>query len=262
MNLKLGFFGCGTMASAVLDAALRSGIVPQNITLWNRTHAKAAALAAKTGATAVSAMKELHACDVVVLGVKPQNLPEVAYEPPKNQIIISLLAGTTHAALQAKFPLARIIRTMPNLPLSVGQGVTAAYFEDDITEVETKAIQALFTAGGLFVRVAEESEIDRLTVLSGCGPGYYFAITHWLAEAAMSIGIAETTAHELAQQTFIGTAELLKQQPKASLAWQRAVTSKAGVTEAGLQEMVNTKLPESLRAGLESALLRAKELGA
>jgi pyrroline-5-carboxylate reductase len=149
--------------------------------------------------------------------------------------VVSILAGQTLANLRAGLPHAgAIVRAMPNLPASVGRGMTSLAGERDLPPVHRAIAQTLLGAVGQ-VEWLDEALIDAVTAVSGSGPAYVFLLAECLAEAGEAAGLPKDVAARLARATIEGAGELMVTQPDISpAALREAVTSPGGTTAAAL----------------------------
>jgi pyrroline-5-carboxylate reductase len=182
-----------------------------------------------------------------------------------NALVISIAAGTsTKTFARAIGPRTRIIRAMPNLPGSIGQGITALYAAPK-TSAKDKALAAqLLSAIGETVWVKRETDIDAVTAVSGSGPAYVFLLVEALADAAQAVGLPRPLAEKLARATVAGSGALLTADAATMAAdLRRNVTSPGGTTEAALQIlMAKQGLTPLMRRAVIAARKRARELGA
>jgi pyrroline-5-carboxylate reductase len=269
---RVGFLGCGNMGGALLKGMIGSGNwKPENLKVLETDPQKAEVWKADWQ---VSIVLDIHSLldevDAVVLAVKPQIFPEESIQQgfhnflktqdTKPPVLISLMAGLSSAKLTAMvgeaFP---VVRTMPNLPLSVGVGVTAIeqghHSEDVLQGVET-----IFQSAGGTVRV-KESQMDAVTGLSGSGPMYVFEFINGLIEAGKSNGLAEEASRSLAIQTAKGALKLLESSEETPSQWTEKVCSKGGTTLAGLGVLEERGFQQTLHEAVSAATKRSVELG-
>jgi pyrroline-5-carboxylate reductase len=198
---------------------------------------------------------------VLVLGIKPQGLEEAA--PQVNAllgpqtVVVSILAGKTIDNLRSRMPAATaIVRTIPNLPASIGRGATGAASSPEVTEAQRLMTDALLRSNGVVEWVASEDLIDAVTGLSGSGPAYVFHLVECLAEAGAAAGLPADLAQRLARATVAGAGELLHQSDLPPETLRQNVTSPGGTTAAALQVLMAE--PNSLKALMREAVAAAK----
>ncbi|VFU07567.1 pyrroline-5-carboxylate reductase [Methylocella tundrae] len=255
--------GAGKMGGALLRAWLDRGFDPAGLYVLDPNASEdIAELSAKSG-FALNAPAQ--APEVLVLAIKPQALDEArslaALAGPQT-LVISILAGKTIANLAARLPDAgAIIRAMPNLPASVGRGVTGLAASAGLTEAQRGAAEALIGATGAFEWVDNERLIDAITAISGSGPAYVFYLVECLAEAGAALGLPAEVAARLARATVAGAGELLFQSESSAALLRESVTSRGGTTAAALEVLMadDALAPLILRA-VKKARDRAEAL--
>lgn len=208
----------------------------------------------------------LRACDVVVLSVKPQVidrvLPAIAEHLRPEAVLISVAAGVSIAAMEARLPEgARVVRTMPNTPALSLAGATAIARGTHASDSDLKVARALFEAVGR-VTVLDENLLDAVTGLSGSGPAYIMLIIEALADGGVKVGLHRETALMLAAQTVFGSAKLLLETGMHPGALKDMVTSPGGTAIAGLHTLESGGLRRTLIDAVEAATLRSEQLGA
>ena len=259
--------GAGKMGGALLQGWLDSGTVKaKQLIILDPTPGEAARAAIKNGALHLKEpSKKLAAVDFALLGIKPQMFtklaPPIAKHLPDGALVISILAGTSLAALEQTFSAQKLIRTMPNTPASIGKGITAYTAGKDVSDAQTSMTETLLSAGGPVHRVETEQMIDMVTAVSGSGPAYIFHLTEALEAAALKIGLPADLATALARQTVIGSAALMDESGISATQLRQNVTSPNGTTQAALDVLMGSEgLPSLMRETVQAALKRAKEL--
>lgn len=204
--------------------------------------------------------------DVLILALKPQaaDAALARYAPlARNALVISVMAGVGIARIAAALgaPL-RIARAMPNLPATIGSGVTALYAPPAVGAADRAAAERLLKAAGETVWVGREDEIDLATAVSGSGPAYVFLLTEALAEAGRAAGLDAAVATRLARATAIGAGALLAADPRSADDLRRAVTSPGGTTAAAIAVLDGEEkaLRTLMTAAVAAAARRAREL--
>lgn len=264
MNQKIGFIGVGNMGGAILDGLIQKKIVPsEKIWAYDPVGEKAALFASQYKIHQVHSNKDLAASvEVIVLGVKPQDLAKTAAEFSSvltdKHTVISILAGTPVSKLrQALGNKTKIVRAMPNLGATVGESITA------ITSAEAEALKIareIFQACGTAIEL-EEKHFDLVTAISGSGPAYFFLLMELLVEEGKRHGLKEADAQLLAAQTALGAGKLIMEKRESPAVWRERVTSKGGTTEAALKVFSENKLAEIVRKAIDAAYNRGRELG-
>jgi len=200
-----------------------------------------------------------------VIAVKPQHMDTVLpiYARYGESVFLSIAAGRTLNSLAALLGNGKhaIVRAMPNLPASIGMGITAAVANENVAPSQHKLCDSLLQGAGDVVWLENEKMIDAVTALSGCGPAYLFALTETMAAAGAKLGLPSETAMRLARQTIAGSGALLAQSLESPAALRQAVASPGGTTEAALKILLaEDGLPGLMLRAMEAAAARAKEL--
>lgn len=208
---------------------------------------------------------ELSGARVVVLAVKPQSALEMfeSLRPhlQEGQVVISIMAGVTMAALQKGLGHQALVRVMPNTPAQVGLGMNVFFPANAVTADQLREVEALLNACGESLAVNTEDAIDAATAISGSGPAYvFFMAEHWM-NAAGRMGFSAEDAARLIQQTLTGATELWRQSGLHPAVLRAQVTSKGGTTAAALEVFGEKNIGEGFTEGVARAYHRAKELG-
>jgi pyrroline-5-carboxylate reductase len=265
MSTIIGFLGAGKMARALAAglAKARPGEFAFAATARTSETLDAFERAVGTPVRRVADNAALAAtCDVVVLGIKPGQAAEVlAPLAGSDRLFVSLLAGVTVAKLEALLgPQARVVRTMPNTPALIGEGITGYAPGTRATADDWRTVETILSAVGEAVRV-EEKDLDAVTAVSGSGPAYVYHFLNALIEGGAAQGLAPEVARRLAVQTVIGAAKMVGENPALSpLDLAAQVKSPNGTTVAACAVLESRKWEEALRDAVAAARKRAAEL--
>lgn len=261
--------GCGNMGAALLAGALRN-LPGLDATVLDSTPELArgrlpADLKVRFADDAAD-IAGLDA-DAVLLAVKPQVIPAVLEAlggMMAGALVISIAAGVTTDCLAAGLPsTTRVVRTMPNLPASVGAGMTVGYAMEGATDGDKAFVAEFFGSVGAFAWLSSEAEVDMATAVSGSGPGYVFAFTERLAQAGEAIGLPSETARLLARYAVVGAGALMASDARTAGELKTAVTSPGGTTQAGLAALEGAAgFPSCIPAAVAAAYRRAVQLAA
>lgn len=262
--MKLGFFGCGNMGEAFLKSILSQKVFEsQDIIVCNREAEKNNRLAKQYNVKTTLAPSGLQDCDILMVAFKPQNLAEISFVPRKGMVVVSMLAGKTIEKVQEKFMNTKIVRIMPNLGQFVDFGVTGVVFDPttNFEDVEREIVFLILESGGKVLELETETRLDQLSTISGSGPAYFFLFAEKLVEAAQKYGFSEEEADLLVRQTFLGSAEIAKQNPDNTFAlWREKVTSPKGTTEQAIRVFEEADLGKIVEEAAFAALKRTQEL--
>jgi pyrroline-5-carboxylate reductase len=226
--------GCGNMAGQMLSRWMDCGLDPASVTVLRPSGRPVA-----VGVTVVTGYPAaLPAGTTILLGMKPYQIADVAAALAPvcadDTRIVSILAGTTLADLRTRFPARAIVRAMPNLPVGLGEGVTAL-FTDDRTPTQVRDdIDALIQPLGLTEWIADEALFNQVTALSGCGPAFLFRFIDALARAGEAIGIPADQAARMALATVQGSANMAARASDSAAVLADRVASPGGMTREGL----------------------------
>jgi len=263
---RITFIGGGNMASALVGGLLRDGLPPQAVTVVEPFEAQRERLAQQFPGTVLVAESASApvAPDLVVWAVKPQTFAEAARAHGahgREALHLSVAAGITSDSMVAWLGSERIVRAMPNTPALVGLGMTGLYARDGVTAADRERVEAVIRPTGDWVWVAQESQLDAVTALSGSGPAYVFYFLEAMRDAGVRMGLAPEVAHRLAVGTFVGAATLAQRSDDPPQTLRERVTSKGGTTHAALTHLESQGVKAHFEAALEAARARAQELG-
>jgi pyrroline-5-carboxylate reductase len=255
------------MATALAEGFLRAGLVDrERLTASDPSPEARDRFTKATGATAVADnARAVDGADVLLLAVKPQQMPAVAAalaeHVTERHLVVSIAAGVRLKALAEWLGAAtRLIRVMPNTPCLVGRGACGYSLGERATENDDALIRRLLESVGHAARV-DEALLDAVTGLSGSGPAFVYTVIEALADAGVRAGLPRATASALAAHTARGAAEMVIQTGEHPAVLRDRVTSPGGTTIAGLEALEQTGLRAALFAAVEAATERSRELG-
>ena len=270
-NKKIGFIGGGNMAEAMIKGLLSASFIEaKNVFVSEPSEAKRDTLHAEYKIKVSADNRELvKKCDIIILAVKPQIvqkvLRDIASLVGRDKLVISIAAGVPIAIMDdvlrgGKNKKFSIVRTMPNTPALVQEGVTAIASGEHVRKIDVKIAHRIFEAVGRTVDV-EEDQLDAVTGLSGSGPAYIFMLIEALSDAGVKMGLSREVANTLTIQTVLGSAKLARESGKHPGELKDMVTSPAGTTISGLHALEEGSLRTTLMNAVEDATLRSRELG-
>lgn len=258
--------GGGVMGGTMTSALRVTGWPGDAVTVVDHNPERLATLAAEHGVmTSDDAAAAVRGAGVVVLAVKPQQMAEVL-DTIADAVRPGILVLTVAAALPSSFYESRLpagtalVRAMPNTPAVVGAGATSISVGTHATEEHLVLAERLLRSTGLVVRV-DESQIDAVIAVAGSAPAYFYAMVEALTEAGVMQGLERDLATVLAQQTFVGAAQLLVESGDTPQELRKRVSSPGGTTLAALDAMTHAGLQGVISAGANAAVHRSKELG-
>lgn len=265
-HYKIGFLGVGNLAQAIIKGLIENKTVnPKQIFGSNRSPGKLQKVVDLFGIQGKSTNEEvIEAADIVVLAMKPQDLSS-AIDPlsslfKEGQIVISLAAGITLKTLQKKLRSCRIIRLMPNTPSLISRGVLG-YVTSSGDDILSTVVEDLFTPLGYVLGVEDETQFEALTVSCSSGTGFIFELMTYWQMWIEERGFEPEVARKMTVETFLGASMLASQSKDIPVEDLLAkVTSKKGITAAGLESMRELEIERALRYSFEKAALRNQEL--
>ena len=242
-DLNVAFIGAGAMASAMIGGLLaRHDVEPDGVIASDRHQERLDAVGGQFGVrTTLDNLAAARPAHVVVLSVKPQVLPAVlaelrgAVEP--GALVVSIVAGATIASIATGLGHRGIVRTMPNTPAQVGEGMTVWTATPEVSEAQREQARAIVAALGRQLFVEEEKFLDMATAISGSGPAYVFLMMEALIDAAVHLGFSRDAARELVVQTIRGSAIYAENQPVHPAELRNRVTSPGGTSADALYQL-------------------------
>jgi pyrroline-5-carboxylate reductase len=264
-NHSVAFIGGGNMASALIGGLRRAGRAAQDILVVEPFDAQRARLAEQFGVQAQAAADDrLAAAGMVVWAVKPQLFADAAVPCARHihgALQVSVMAGVRSDTVVRASGSARVVRTMPNTPALIGQGIAGLYARPEVDAADKAEVEALFAPTGQTVWVEREDDLDAVTALSGSGPAYVFFFIEAMVRAATEMGLTAGQGRQLALATFAGAAALAQQSPLSPTALREQVTSKGGTTFAAISSLQAQGVDQAFVQALHAARTRAQELG-
>lgn len=274
-NARLGFIGCGVMAEAMIAGLLRRQLVtaeqivgshPRSLRR-DELYTKYAVRMFESNREAALASHPAidHGGSLLIIAVKPQRLGKVLQELKgsihADQLVISIVAGATTETIAAELLHPAIVRTMPNTPAQIGQGMTAWTATEAVSESQERQVCALLEALGKALRVENERQIDMATALSATGPTYIFLVMEALVDAGVHMGFSRHVAQDLVQQMMLGSVLFAKESHRHPAELRNMVTSPGGTSAEAIYQMEKGSLRTVLSKAVWAAFQRAEALG-
>jgi pyrroline-5-carboxylate reductase len=265
---KITFIGGGNMARAIYRGLIESGFPTENIGVVDPSEAaQSAARASGLIRIAESATDADLSADLIVLAIKPQitgiALSPLAHRVSSTATVLSIIAGINSASLANLLGLPNddaVVRSMPNTPALVGEGMTGLFSNSDQRAHGRLLAERVMSAVGQCVWVSNESDLDLVTAISGSGPAYFFLFMESLADAAVELGMSPQTAHQLSVQTALGAAKLAQTSDDALAKLRENVTSPGGTTEQAIKSFEAAELRAIVMSATRAAKKRSIEL--
>lgn len=245
--MKIGFLGAGHLASAMIQGFINKGFQDQ---LAVASPNSAEEVAQKFGIQALDASALVAQSDVIFLAFLPHQLDaviaQIGVEKFAHKLILSTLGSTTQAQLNAAFPNADVVRTMPNVNSAVNQGVTALVVENEQAHELLQALGA--------VVIVSETHLVNISAIAGSGPAFVAAFVQAFNEKAIALGIPKQEAQILVNQTFFGTMVKLLKEDQTPEELMQQVASPGGSTEQGLQVIEAAHTPQIIDDVIQAAI--------
>ena len=264
---NVAFIGGGIMGEAMIRGLITRDIVaPEQIIVADPMAERLDDLRGRYGIrVTVSNAEAAESGQVIVLSIKPQNLgevmPGIRGHLRRQDLLLSILAGTPIRKLADGVAHAAVVRAMPNTPAQIGQGMTVWTATPEVTPEQRAQAQAILGALGVELFVGDEGYLDMATALSGTGPAYIFMFMEALVDAGVHLGFSRRVSEQLVFQTMRGSLEYAAQSGKHVAELRNQVTSPGGTTAAALYHLEKGGLRTVLSRAIWAAYQRSVELG-
>ncbi|MGX8852175.1 pyrroline-5-carboxylate reductase [Amedibacillus sp. YH-ame10] len=264
MNKKIGFIGSGNMGGAMIGGIIKADIVSKNnIYVSDINEQSLESMKASYGVNVTTDNVELaKECDIIVLSVKPFLYPIVINEiknvVKENVIIVVIAAGQSSATVQKLFDRdVKIVKTMPNTPALVGEGMAAISPSSNVTKEETAEIVAIFNSFGKS-EIVPEKLMDAVTAVSGSSPAYIYMLIEAMADAAVVEGMPRPQAYAFAAQAVYGSAKMVMETGKHPGELKDMVCSPGGTTIAAVAKLEETGFRSSIMQAMKACADKSK----
>lgn len=267
-NKKIALIGPGVMAEAIIGGLLRKEITtPDHILAAGPRSERVEELRVRYGIqTFTDNRSAASQADVVILSIKPQRLskvlPGLAGAIPQGALVLSIIAGATLQTLADGLKHAAVVRSMPNTPAQIGEGITVWTASSSVSGAQRETASRILCALGQEVYVEEESYLDMATALSGTGPAYVFLFMEAMVDAGVHMGLPRRIAEQLVMQTILGSVSYYQKNKIHPAQLRNQVTSPGGTTAAALYYLEKAGFRTALSRAIWAAYERSQELGA
>jgi pyrroline-5-carboxylate reductase len=271
LNKKIAFIGSGAMGEAMISGLLRQGLaLPEDLRTADVHTKRVDELKERYGTLPFTDNRLAAApADVIVLSVKPQRLTEVlrglkgAVLP--EALILSIVAGAKLAKISHGLGHEAVIRSMPNTPAQIGQGITVWMPAPAVSEEQKATARAVIGALGAQVEVDDENYLDMATALSGTGPAYVYLFMEAMIDAGVHMGFSRQVSEQLVVETLKGSVAYLEARNQKDqvhvAALRNQVTSPGGTTAQALYYLEKAGFRTALSRAIWAAYERSLELG-
>ncbi|MDB2073784.1 pyrroline-5-carboxylate reductase [Clostridium paraputrificum] len=261
MMKRIGFIGCGNMGRAMVGGLINSGFSnSSNIIVSTRTEESAKLIQEKYNVNVTTNNEDvIKNSDVIFLAVKPNMYAKVIGELRKEllqeKLIITIAAGITISDMEALISdKARIVRTMPNTPALVGEGMSAICTNNNVLDEELKLVIDMYKSFGECVEL-EEKDFHGFIALCGSSPAYVFIFIEAMADAAVKLGIPRKKAYKMAAQSVLGSAKMILDTEQHPGELKDMVCSPSGTTIDAVVELEK----QGFRSSIIEAMIKCAD---
>lgn len=265
--MRIGIIGGGFMGEAFLRGLLRGLVAtPSDIAVAEASSARRAALAEHNVRLTEDVQSACIGADLVLLAVKPQDLPSVAESMRgalgPNAVLVSIAAGVKLETLQRHSGHRASVRVMPNLPAAIGEGAAVFLAAPEVTDAQRANVRAVLNGvATAVIEVVDDDAVDLATAVHGSGPAYIYLVIEAMIDAAVRLGMKRPNATALVLATVAGSARYAIESGEHPAALRNAVTSPGGTTAAALAELEAASMRSAIDDAIDAAYMRAQELG-
>ena len=266
-GLTVALIGSGTMAEAMIQALLRAGkVTAEQIIASGPRAERGEKLQTRYGIRVTSDnVAAASEAGIVVLSVKPQVLPTVLAELRSHiqptALVFSIVAGMPIATIRAGLDHAAVVRTMPNTPAQIGEGMTVWTAAPEVTEAQRVQAQTILQTMGSEMYVTHEDALNMATAVSGTGPTYVFLLMEALVDAAVHLGFSRRQARLLVIQTVLGSTKFAQQSDRHLAQLRNMVTSPGGTSAEAIYQLEKGGMRTVLSKAIWAAYKKSRLLG-
>lgn len=266
MSRKIGFIGCGNMGKAMLGALVKSdNINNEDIIVSTKSNESAKRINEEFGVqTTVVNSEVAEKSNILFLAIKPyffkEVIEEIKYIVSDDTIIISIAAGVTIGQIEEWFGKSvKVVRTMPNTPALVGEGMSAVCPNKNITLDELEYVGRLYNSFGKY-EILEEKDFHAFIALCGSSPAYVFMFIEAMADAGVKLGIPRAKAYKLAEQSILGAAKLALEAGKHPGVLKDEVCSPGGTTIEAVIDLEKNGFRNTVISAVEKCADKSKNM--
>jgi pyrroline-5-carboxylate reductase len=266
---KITFVGPGAMAEAMIAGLIRTKVAqPESLIAAGPRQERGDELKRIYGiAFSLENKEAVRQADVVVISVKPQRLDRVlaglkgCIQP--HALVLSIVAGATIEKISIGLVHPIVVRSMPNTPAQIGEGITVWTASPEVSEEQHAMAKSILGALGEEVFVEDESYLDMATALSGTGPAYVFLFMEAMVDAGVHLGFPRRIAEQLVTQTLLGSVDYYKKRgdPNHLARLRNEVTSPGGTSAEALYYLEKAGFRTAISRAIWAAYQRSRELG-
>ena len=269
LDKKIAFIGSGAMGEAIIAGLIHQGLSrPADLFIADPRAARVQELHEKYGVQPFTDNnKAIAGADVIVLSVKPQMLSKVMQglkdTIPADVLVLSIIAGAKVSKISKGLEHLAIVRSMPNTPAQISQGITAWFAAPAVSDAQKEIAKDILGALGKQVAVDDESYLDMVTAVSGSGPAYVFLFMEAMIDAGVQLGLARQASEQLVIETIKGSVAYYEAQKGQThlAALRNQVTSPGGTTAQGIYYLEKAGFRSGISRAIWAAYQRSVELG-
>jgi len=266
LKKNIAFIGSGAMAEAMIAGLIRQKLAkPEELSASGPRPERGNELKKKYDVKPFTDNSQaVHNADVVVLSIKPQRLTNVMKGLKgirSEALVLSIVAGASIHKISAGLKHNSVVRSMPNTPAQIGQGITVWTASSAVTEAQKEVARAILSALGEEVFVEDENYLDMATALSGTGPAYVFLFMEALIDAGVHMGFPRRLAEQLVVQTLRGSIEYYRKVEYHPASLRNQVTSPGGTSAEALYYLEKAGFRTAISRSVWAAYQRSLELG-
>ena len=266
MDRHIGFIGCGKMGRAILEGMLKAKVVQRENVKVSTSNAKTLKVVEQQFNIKGSLHNEEIAefADFLFLAVQPDNYSQILAEIKnilnEDVIIISMAAGVTIEQIEKTLnSKVKVVRTMPNTPAQVGEGMTAISINDTVTETDLKKVYELLNSFGK-TELIEETFMDSVPAISGSSPAYAYLFIEALADGGVRDGIPREQAYRMAAQAVLGAAKMVLETNKHPGSLKDDVCTPGGSTIQAVASLEESGFRASILKAMKACTNKTKGL--
>ena len=267
MNKTIGFIGCGNMAQAMIGGIIKSNLVSnERLIVSNPSDKNLSKVKEKYSVLTTNDNKEVAKfSDIVILAVKPykyfEAIDEIKSYFKKDVVIVTIAAGITLEHMSNNLEDgAKVIRTMPNTPALVGEGMSAMCANKNVTQEELQQIVNIFESFGK-VEILEEKLMDIVPAVSGSSPAYVYMFIEALADGAVLQGMPREKAYKMAAQAVLGAAKMVLETGEHPGKLKDDVCSPGGATIEAVYTLEKNNFRAAVISAMESCTEKVIKMG-
>lgn len=257
MRKKITIIGWGNMGAAIGEA-----LAEENWQVFFFDKDKSKLISRKNITACPTLLEAIEKAKILILAIKPQDIPSFLKEAKKylkDKLLISIAAGVSTKFFQKYLENTKVVRVMPNLAAKKRLSISFISKGIKASEKDLELACKIFSCVGDVVKI-EENWLDKVTAISGSGPGYLYYLLHLFYKSAISLGFKKELAKRMIKKTFLGATRLIEDSSLGFKEWFEKVASRGGTTQAAVEEWRKNHLEEIIKKGIKRAVKRAQEL--